>query len=134
MWKAHSQGAVSTLESLAKKQAKQVAQARHKLQELPWDMAIGVDSTLPHRASLPPENAKTCNHGQGCVVGQQGTNSVLLLQDRLIPLRPIPFYRQRYCRDHTLQYRTEHDLVVEYIEPLNLEDSIGAYEPRQGVV
>ena len=134
MLKAHSQVAVSTLESLSKKQAKQVAKARQKLKELPWDIAIVVDSTLQHRASLHPENAKTFNHGQGFVVGHQWTNIVLLLQDRLIPLRPIPFYSQRYCRDHKLKYRTEHDLVVEYIEQLNLEDYIGAYDPRQVVV
>jgi hypothetical protein len=134
MLKAHSQVAVSTLESLSKKQAKQVATARQKLKELPWDIAIVVDSTLQHRASLHPENAKTFNHGQGFVVGHQWTNIVLLLQDRLIPLRPIPFYSQRYCRDHALEYRTEHDLVVEYIEQLNLEDYIGAYDPRQVVV
>jgi len=134
MLKAHSNIAVYTLESLAKKHAKHVAKARQKLQELPWDIAIVVDSTLQHRASLHPENAKTFNHGQGFVVGHQWTNIVLILHDMLIPLRPIPFYSQRYCRDHTLTYRTEHALVVEYIEQLNLEDSIGAYDPRQVVI
>src|SRR5262245_66507388 len=49
MLQAHSKVAVYTLDSLAKKQAKQVAKARHKLQELPWDMALIVDSTLQHR-------------------------------------------------------------------------------------
>jgi len=52
----------------------------------------------------------------------------------LIPLRPIPFYSQRSCRDHALAYRTEHDLVVEYIQQLTLEDYIGAYDPREVVV
>jgi Transposase DDE domain len=132
--KAHSQVAVYTLESLSKKQAKQVAKARQKLKELPWDIAIIVDSTLQHRASLHPENAKTFNHGKGFVVGHQWTNIVLLLHDLLIPLRPIPFYSQRYCRDHKLPYRTEHDRVVDYIEQLNLEDYIGSYDPRQVVV
>ena len=134
MLQAHSQVAVSTLERLSKKQAKHVATARQKLQERPWDIALVVDSTLQHRASLHPENAKTFHHGQGCVVGHQWTNSVLLLQDRLIPLRPLPFSSPRYGRDHKLQYRTEHDLVVEYIAQLHLEDSIGAYDPRQVVV
>jgi len=134
MLKAHSKVAVSTLESLSKKQAKHVAQARQKLQELPWHMAIVVDSTLQHRASLHPANAKTFNHGQGFVVGHQWTNIVLILNDMLIPLRPIPFYSQRYCRDHALAYRTEHDLVVEYLQKLNLEDSIGSYDPREVVV
>ncbi len=134
MLKAHSKVAVSTLESLSKKQAKHVSQARQKLQELPWHMAIVVDSTLQHRASLHPANAKTFNHGQGFVVGHQWTNIVLILNDMLIPLRPIPFSSQRYCRDHALAYRTEHDLVVEDIQKLNLEDSLGAYDPREVVV
>jgi hypothetical protein len=95
MLKAHSPVAVYTLESLSKNQAKQVAQARQKLQELPWHIAIVVDSTLQRRASLHPENAKTFNHGQGFVVGHQWTNIVLLPNDLLIPLRPIPFYSQR---------------------------------------
>jgi len=134
MLKAHSKVAVSTLESLSKKQAKQVAKARQKLKELPWDIALIVDSTLQHRASLHPENAKTFNHGQGFVVGHQWTNIVLLLHDMLIPLRPIPYYSQRYCRDHQLEYRTEHDLVIDYLQQLQLEEYIGSYDPRAVVV
>jgi hypothetical protein len=134
MLKAHSNVAVYTLESLSKKQAQQVSKARQKLKELPWNIAIIVDSTLQGRASRHPENAKTFNHGQGFVVGHQWTNIVLLLHDLLIPLRPIPFYSQRYCRDHKLQYRTEHDLVVEYIQTFQLEEYIGSYDPREVVV
>ena len=134
MLKVHSKVAVSTLESLSKQQAKQVAKARHKLKELPWDMAIVVDSTLQQRASLHPENAKTFNHGQGFVGGHHWTNIVLLLNDILIPLRPIPFYSRRYCRDHKLEYRTEHDLVVDYLQKLQLEDYIGSYDSRAVVV
>jgi hypothetical protein len=134
MLKAHRKVAVSTLERLSTHQAKHVATARHKLHELPWAMAIIVDSTLQHRASLHPENAKTFNHGQGFVVGHPWTNVVVLLNDTLVPLRPMPFYSQRYCRDHALAYRTAHDLVVEYIQQLNLEDSIGAYDPREVIV
>jgi hypothetical protein len=97
--KAQSQVAVSTLESLAKKPAKHVAQARHKWPALPWDRAIVGERTLQHRARLPPEHAQTFPHGPGFVVGHPWTNSVLLLQDRLLPLRPIPFESQRDCRE-----------------------------------
>ncbi len=134
MLQAHSTVAGSTLESLSKQQAKHVSQARQKLKERPWNMALVVESTLQHRASLHPANAKTFNHGQGCVVGHQWTNSGLLLHDRLIPLRPLPCDSQRYCREHALAYRTEPDLVVAYIQQLNLEDSIGSYDPRAVVV
>jgi hypothetical protein len=132
--KAPSQVAVYTLENLSKKHAKHMAKARHKLRELPWHMAIVVASTLQHRASLHPENAKTFNHGHGFVVGHPWTNIVLLLNDLLIPLRPIPCYSQRYGRDRKLEYRTAHDLVVEYIQKLQLEEYIGSYDPREVVV
>ena len=65
MLKAHSNVAVYTLESLSKKQAKPLSKALGHLQALPWKIAIIVASTLQHRASLHPENAKTFNHGKG---------------------------------------------------------------------
>jgi hypothetical protein len=49
-----------------------------------------IDSTLQHRASLHPENSKKFNHGKGYVIGHQWTNIVLIINDMLIPLRPIP--------------------------------------------
>jgi hypothetical protein len=91
MWKAPSQVAVATLASRSKPQAQPVAHARHKRPELPWHRAMSVASTLPHRARLPPANAKTFKHGQGCVVGHPWPHSVGLRHARLMPLRPIPF-------------------------------------------
>src|SRR5918994_2026663 len=107
MLKAHSHVAVYTLESLSKKQAKHVAKALHKCKGLPWKIALIVDSTLQHRASLYPENAKRFNHGNGFVIGHQWTHIVLIINDMLIPLRPIPFYSQPYCREHEFDYQTE---------------------------
>jgi len=51
-----------------------------------------------------------------------------------IPLRPIPFYSQRYGQDHSIRYSTTHDLVVDYISRLNLEDHIGSYDSRDVLV
>ena len=86
---------------------------------------IIIDSTLQHRASLHPENAKTFNHGKGYVIGHQWTNIVLVLGDMLIPLQPIPFYSKRYCQAHGLAYQSEHERVVAYLRTLDLEDYIG---------
>src|SRR5437763_11029695 len=94
MGQAQSKGAVSTLERLSKPPAKPVATARHKWPGLPWDIALIVARTLHHRASLHPANAQPCNQGPGFVVGHQWTNVVWLINDRLMPRRPIPFYRQ----------------------------------------
>jgi hypothetical protein len=134
MLKAHSKVAVYTLESLAKKQAKHVAKTLQKFKGLPWKIALIVDSTLQHRASLHPENAQRFNHGNGFVIGHQWTNIVLIIHDMLIPLRPIPFYSPRYCRDHALAYQTEHDLVIDYLRQLDLGDYIGSYDPRDVVI
>jgi hypothetical protein len=111
-----------------------LARALQALQGLPWKIAILIDSTLQHRASLHPENAKKFNHGKGFVIGHQWTNIVLIINDILIPLSPIPYYSERYCREHGLDYQTEHELVVDYLNHLDLEDYIGAYTPRDVVV
>jgi hypothetical protein len=134
MWQAHSTVAVYTLESLSKKQAKQVAQARQKWRALPWQMAILGESTLQRRASLPPENATTFKQGPGFVVGHPGTTIVLLLHALLLPLRPIPFYRRRSWRERKREYRPEHDLVVESLQQGQLAEYIGSYAPREVVV
>jgi hypothetical protein len=90
MLQAHSTVAISTWERLSKKQAKQLAKPLHALQGLPWKIAIVLESTRQHRASLHPENAKKFNHGKGYVIGHQWTNIVLIINGILIPLRPIP--------------------------------------------
>src|ERR671930_118388 len=88
---SHAQVAITTLDHLSKTQARQFAKALPRVHGLPWKIVIIIDSTLPHRASLPPENAKTFNHGKGYVIGHQWTNIGLVLGDMLIPLTPITF-------------------------------------------
>jgi len=56
------------------------------------------------------------------------------LNDILIPLPPIPFYSKRYCREHALAYHTEHDRVVAYINKVDLDEYIGAHDPRDVLV
>ena len=131
---AHAQVAITTLDHLSKRQARQFAKALPRVHGLPWKIVILIDSTLQHRASLHPENAKTFNHGQGYVIGHQWTNIVLVLGDMLIPLPPIPFYSKRYCQIHHLAYHSEHERVVAYLRTLDLEDYIGAYDRREVLV
>jgi DDE family transposase len=134
MLQSHSKVAIATLESLSKTQARQFSQVLQRVNGLPWKIVIIIDSTLQHRASLHPENAKTFNHGKGYVIGHQWTNIVLILGDMLIPLRPIPFYSKRYCQAHALDYQSEHERVVAYLRTLDLEDYIGAYDRREVLV
>jgi hypothetical protein len=132
----HPDIAVYHLHQLSKKQARQFSQAINTLAngKLPWRIAILIDSTIQHRLSLHAENVQRFNHGKGFQIGHQWTNIVLLINDTIIPLPPIPFYTKSYCRKHRLTYRTANELVVEYMDQLNLHDYIGNHNPRDVLV
>ena len=134
--KNNSDVAVRNLGSLSKKQAKQFAKIRKTLAEgkLPWKTAIIIDSTIQNRSSVHPSNAKKFNHGKGFVIGHQWTNIVLVINDGVIPLTPIPFYSKNYCKKNKLTYQTENDRIVEYIEKLDLKEYIGRHNPHEIVV
>ena len=134
--KNHPNVAVYQLDQLSKKQAKQFSTAIRALSagQVPWHVAILIDSTIQHRSSLHSENVKRFNHGKGFQIGHQWTNIVLLINDKLIPLPPIPFYTKSYCRKHRISYKTENALVVEYIENLNLNGYIGGHHPEHVLV
>jgi hypothetical protein len=134
MLNTHQNIAAHTLEHLSKQQAKRLSKSLESLKGLPWSIVIIIDSTLQHRASRHPENSKKLNHGQGFVIGHQWTNMVLILNGILMPLRPMPFYTQRYCLDHHLVYVTEHERVVDYLSHLNLDDYLGSHRSRDVVV
>jgi hypothetical protein len=131
---AHAKVAITTLDSLSTTQARQFATTLVRVNGLPWKIVIISDSTLQHRASLHPENAKTFNHGKGYGIGHQWTNLVLILGDMLSPLRPIPFYSKRYCQAHGLAYPSAHERVVASLRTLDLEDDLGADDRREGLV
>jgi len=134
--KNHSDVAVYQLDQLSKKQARRFSSAIKSLSagQVPWQVAILIDSTIQHRCSLHSDNVKRFNHGKGFQIGHQWTNIVLLINDKLIPLPPIPFYTKSYCRKHRMTYKTENALVVEYIEKLNLIEYIGDHRSKQVVV
>jgi hypothetical protein len=134
--KNHSGLAVYNLHVLSKKQANQFSKILNCLGKgsVPWRIAILIDSTIQNRSTLHTDNAKKFNHGKGFVIGHQWTNIVLVINDMLIPLQPIPFYSKNYCRKNKLQYKTENESVVEYIRNLKLEDYTGPYDPKDVIV
>ena len=132
----HSKFAVVKLDELSKRQAKQFGKNIRFLAEgtLLWKIGILIDATLQKRSSLYPQNVQRFNHGQGFVIGHQWTNIVLFINDVVIPLPPIPFYTKAYCRKQKIEYKTEHEHVVEYIETLDLNDYIGSHKPEEVIV
>jgi len=125
--------AIATLESLATPPARQLSTGRQRSNGRPWTLVILIDSPLQHRASLHPENAQTFQHGKGSVSGHPWTTLVLILGDRLMPLRPIPFSSKRYGQAQALDYPSAHARVVASLRTLDLEDSLGASDRREGL-
>ena len=128
--------AIYTLSELSKKQARQFSKINKGLStgNLPWNIAISVDATIQNRSSLHTQNSKRFNHGKGFVVGHQWTNIVLHINDKIIPLPPIPFYTKEYCKQNGIEYQTENTRVAEYLRQLSLEEYIGPHSPKQVVV
>ena len=128
--------AKSSLSQLSRKQSKTLAKRMRFLanNKLPWKIAIIIDSTLQTRFSRHSDNVKRFNHGAGFVIGHQWTNIVLMINDQVIPLPPIPFHSKRYCRLNKIQYQTENTLVCQYLRQLNLEQYIGVHDPKHVVV
>jgi len=134
--KDHSETAIYALSELSKKQARQFSKINTGLStgKLPWNIAISVDATIQNRSSLHTENSKRINHGKGFVVGHQWTNIVLHINDKVIPLPPIPFYTRKYCKQNKIKYQTENTRVAEYLCQLSLEEYIGTYTLEKVVV
>lgn len=134
--KIHSALAVTKLDEISKRQAKQFGKAIRFLADgkLPWRIALIIDATLQKRSSLHAENVKRFNHGKGFVIGHQWTNIVLFFNEVLIPLPPIAFYTKSYCRKHKIRYRTEHENIIEYLRSLDLNEYIGPHDPKHVIV
>jgi len=132
--KKHKILAIYTLNELSKKQAKQFEGIIENLKGLPWKVAILIDATNQNRSSLHPENSQRFNHGKGFVIGHQWTNIVLFFNGLIIPLAPIPFYSKNYCKQKGIVYRTSNEVLVEYIDSLDLVEIIGDHSPKDIVV
>ena len=65
MWPSHAKGAITTRDSLSTTQARQCATTLARVNSLPGNIVIIIDSPLQHRASLHPENITTFHHGTG---------------------------------------------------------------------
>ena len=132
----HQDLAKTSLSQLSRKQSKILAKRIRFLanNKLAWKIAIIIDSTLQTRFNRHSDNVKRFNHGAGFVIGHQWTNIVLMINDQVIPLPPIPFHSKRYCRLNKIQYQTENTLVCRFLRELNLEEYIGVHDPKHVVV
>lgn len=83
------------------------------------EIFIIIDSTFMARKGKKVENFHKFRHGGPYITGHQFTNFVLLIGEDIIPICSVPFYSRKYCRQIGIMYRTEIDMVTDWIESLS---------------
>ncbi len=119
----HKEIGLENLNRLIRRRLDRVlAKRRELVKGAPWTVAVIIDATLHERSSRHIENAQRFNHGNGWVIGHQWTNIVLSINDTTVPLPPIPFLTQETCKEKGIEYKTEHDRIIEYISAIKWEE------------
>jgi hypothetical protein len=125
---------VYTMKDLSKKQACIYSRALTASKNAPQKIFVLIDDVLQKRCSLKSENVQKFNHGHGFVIGHQWTNILLFLNGKIVPLPPVPFYTEKYCREKNITYKTSHQRPAEYIKNLNLNEYIGPHVSSDVIV
>jgi hypothetical protein len=112
----HKDLGLENLSRLARRRLNRVVGKRRFLVNgAPWRVALIIDATLHERSSLHIDNVQRFNHGDGWVIGHQWTNIILVINDTVIPLPPIPFLTDEKCKELEIEYKTEPDRIMEYL-------------------
>jgi hypothetical protein len=77
------------------------------------------DSTLTGRRGKYVENASFHRLGKKSVRGHKLINFVLYLDGEIVPLSVLAHYSREYCEQHGYTYKTENDLVIEWLNWLH---------------
>jgi hypothetical protein len=81
-------------------------------------VVIIIDATIKRRRSKEVENVARYHHGSGTVLGTKFINFVLLSPKGVVPIETIPLYTKKYCRENKKRYRTENEIVQDWIVSL----------------
>lgn len=78
-----------------------------------------IDSTLVGRRGKKVENASFHRMGRKSVRGHKFINFVLLVGNEVIPLSTVAHYSRSYCEFKGFDYRTENELVIDWLNWLH---------------
>ncbi len=76
---------------------------------------IIIDATFTKRSSKHVENSKIYHSGSGYVRGHKWLNIILHHNQKIIPLASIPLYSKDFCKKYGIVYRTEPEVVTQWI-------------------
>ena len=83
---------------------------------------IIIDATLTKRSGKGLENVHTYHSGSTYVRGHKWINMILVHNEEVIPLASIPILSQAFCKENNMTYRTESQIVTEWLEDLPKAD------------
>jgi hypothetical protein len=92
-----------------------------------------VDSTILGRRGKRVENARRYHHGGGFANGHKFVNFVVLTPAGVIPVDSVPVYTKKYCRENRLKYRTENDIVRDWLEALRTSDIFSKHKLKRAL-
>ena len=78
-----------------------------------------IDSTLIGRRGKFVENASFYRLGKKSIRGHKLINFVLYLDGEIVPLSVVAHYSQAYCEENGYTYKTENELVIEWLNWLH---------------
>lgn len=77
-----------------------------------------IDATILGRRGKKVENVRMHHTGSGLAKGHKFVNFVVLDGDQVVPLASTPVLNKKYARENGVKYRSEPDIVVEWLESL----------------
>ncbi|WP_324959869.1 transposase [Oligoflexus sp.] len=80
------------------------------------------DATLTGRRGKHVENISFHKLGKKTVRGHKIVNFVLVLGEDVIPLSAVAHYSQGYCEENGFTYKTENELVIDWLNWLHASD------------
>lgn len=83
-----------------------------------------IDATINRRRGKQVENAGRYHSGSGLVRGHKFVNFVVLDGSVVVPLASIPVLTKKYARENGYKYRTEAEIVVEWVSSLRDQCSL----------
>ena len=79
---------------------------------------IIIDATFTRRCSKYSENTHTYYTGSSYIKGHKWVNIIFVHGLNTIPLASIPIYSKEFCKAHNLEYRTEPEIVIHWLDQL----------------
>lgn len=92
-----------------------------------------IDATIKGRRSRHVENTRKHHNGSGFSLGHKFVNFTVFEGDEVLPLASIPTFTKKYARENKIKYRTEIEIVTEWIENLAKEELFSAAELRSAI-